>query len=45
MPYGGERNLEEISKIERCVADLMKEGKSKKQAIAICKASILKKGK
>ena len=43
MPYGGEKNAAQVAKIERCVNDLMKKGKSKSSAIAICKASILKK--
>jgi hypothetical protein len=42
MPYGG-TTPQEDEKIERCVADLVAKGKEKSSAIAICKASIMKK--
>lgn len=47
MPYGGEDNLEQVAKMERCVKEVMAKGKSKSSAIAICKVSlgISKKGK
>jgi len=40
MPYGGERSLEDLAKMEKCVKDVMAQGKSKSSAIAICKVSI-----
>ena len=40
MPYGGTTH-EQDKRIERCVAKLMAEGKSKDSAIAICKSSVL----
>lgn len=45
MPYGGERNLEEVRKIERCVAEVMAKGHDKKSAIRICKSRIIGKNK
>jgi len=48
MPYGLPEGLdtpENNAKMERCVSDLMDQGRVKSQAIAICKASIMKKAK
>lgn len=42
MPYGG-TTPEQDKKIERCVADLVAKGKEKKNAISICKSSVLGK--
>lgn len=41
MPYGGSTKKED-TKIERCVEQVMKTGKSKESAIKICKSSIMK---
>ena len=41
MPYGGTTPAQD-KKIEKCVARVMKTGKSKSSAIAICKAQITK---
>lgn len=40
VPYGG-TTPEQDKKIERCVSNLMANGKSKDSAIAICKSSVL----
>lgn len=45
MPYGMPKDIdsdETNSKMERCVAQVMKSGKNKTSAIKICKASMIK---
>jgi hypothetical protein len=44
VPYGGTTKSQD-AKIERCVKDLMAQGKDKVTAIRICKAAQLKKAK
>lgn len=45
MPYGlpkGINTAANNAKMERCVEQVMKSGKSKESAIRICKASLMK---
>ncbi len=45
MPYGMPKGMdtqENNAKMERCVAEVMKDGHSKQSAIKICKASMIK---
>jgi hypothetical protein len=50
MPYGISKKIggdtpANDARMERCVQDVMRSGKSKLSAILICKASIQRKGK
>lgn len=50
MPYGlskkiGGDTAANDARMERCIQDVMRQGKSKLSAILICKASIQRKGK
>ena len=50
MPYGvakehGGDSPENVSRMERCVAHVVKQGHAKDHAIAICKASLFGKKK
>lgn len=44
MPYGGTTSSQD-ARIERCVTRLVRQGRDKRQAIRICKASVMKADK